>query len=325
MNTPWIDKYRPNKLDDVVYQNDVITMLKNVIISGNLPHLLFYGGPGTGKTSTILALSKELFGSKYRDRVLELNASDERGINAVRNKVGTFAKLTINNMNNNMPPYKIIILDEADAMTTDAQSALRKTIEDNSSNTRFCFICNYINKIIDPIASRCVKIRFKPLNSESVVSKLKYISEKESLTISDNVLHTIFTQSNGDLRKAIMILQKCKYIKTTITDQDILDITNHIPYTIINSIITTCISDKFTKTDIINIHTQIKIKAYPVNNILNELLKKILCHKELSDKQKGTIILLLSDIEKCIIEGADEYIQLIYLLFQLKKITISKN
>ena len=143
---PWVEKYRPYKLDDIMHQEEIKCMLKNSVKTGNLQHLLLYGPPGTGKTSIILAVARELYGPKlYREKTIELNASDERGINIVRNKIRRLAKAANDSADPDYPspPYKIIILDEADAMTTEAQSALRKTMEDHSNITRFCFICNY--------------------------------------------------------------------------------------------------------------------------------------------------------------------------------------
>ena len=178
--------------------------------------MLFYGPPGTGKTSTILALAKELYGPNLiKSRVLELNASDERGISIVRNKVKTFSRLMVSNpteadkKNYPCPPYKIIILDEADSMTSDAQSALRRTMETYSNVTRFCLICNYITRIIDPLASRCSKFRFKPLDNSNAFNRLHYIVANEKIILKDEklVLNEILSISNGDLRKAITFLQ----------------------------------------------------------------------------------------------------------------------
>ncbi len=179
-----------------------------------LPHMLFYGPPGTGKTSTILALAKELYGPEmFRTRVLELNASDERGISIVREKVKDFARMQLSNPPPHYkdrypcPPYKIIILDEADSMTQDAQSALRRTMETYSKITRFCLICNYVTRIIDPLASRCSKFRFKMLDQGNAKKRLEDIAEKESIKLEDGAVDKLIKCSEGDLRKAITFLQ----------------------------------------------------------------------------------------------------------------------
>jgi len=176
--------------------------------------MLFYGPPGTGKTSTILALAKELYGPEmFRTRVLELNASDERGISIVREKVKDFARMQLSNPPPHYkdkypcPPYKIIILDEADSMTQDAQSALRRTMETYSKITRFCLICNYVTRIIDPLASRCSKFRFKTLDQGNAKKRLEDIAENENVMLEDGAADTLIKCSEGDLRKAIMFLQ----------------------------------------------------------------------------------------------------------------------
>jgi len=325
-NVPWIDKYRPHRLDDIVFQNEVKTMLKSMIKNNSLPHLLFYGSPGTGKTSTILALAHELFNSKYyKDRVIELNASDERGIDIVRGKILTFAKLSIHDdENSKVPPYKLIIMDEADAMTTEAQSALRKTIEDRSSNTRFCFICNYINKIITPIASRCVKVRFKQLNESCIIQKLQNISIHENIVMTPDIYDTIASLSNGDMRKGIMLLQKSMYLKKEITVDDIYYLANYIPAQLMSSIHATCFTDTNT-SKILELCKEIKQKAYPINNILLELNKLIINDTSITDKQKALMIITMSDIERKLIDGANEYIQMTYLLLFIHATCNKKN
>lgn len=176
--------------------------------------MLFYGPPGTGKTSTVLALAKELYGPELmKSRVLELNASDERGISIVREKVKNFARTAVSNSTAAQaskypcPPYKIIILDEADSMTQDAQSALRRTMETYSKITRFCLICNYVTRIIDPLASRCSKFRFKPLDAENAKVRLEGIARLENVQCEPGVVDALIKVSDGDLRRAITYLQ----------------------------------------------------------------------------------------------------------------------
>ena len=176
--------------------------------------MLFYGPPGTGKTSTVLALAKELYGPELiKTRVLELNASDERGISIVREKVKDFARMQLSNPSAAYraqypcPPYKIIILDEADSMTQDAQSALRRTMETYSKITRFCLICNYVTRIIDPLASRCSKFRFKSLDQGNAKKRVEEIAEKEGVKLEDGAADALIKCSEGDLRKAITFLQ----------------------------------------------------------------------------------------------------------------------
>ena len=331
-NTPWVDKYRPTKLDDIVYQDEVIKMLKETLKNGNLPHTLFHGKPGSGKTSTILAVAMELFGPrKFRDRVIELNASDERGINVVRNKIVTFAKTAIGTDDPKYPcpPYKIIILDEADAMTTEAQSALRKTMEDYSNITRFCFICNYINQIIEPINSRCVKFRFKPLNSGSMLSKLKYISDKEKMILNNGTLNAIINTSDGDMRKAIMILQNLKYVQTynkNISKRDVYELASCVPDEILHKIKKTCVSNKSINVNkIVKLTKDIRAYGYPIHNILKQIHLMIIRDESITDKEKSIINLHLSKTEKRLIDSSDEYLQLLSVLMCIKSTIMQIN
>ena len=207
-NIPWVEKYRPVNVHDIVYQDEVVSMLNGVIESGNLPHLLFHGPSGTGKTTMGLALAHQLFGSKFNTHILELNASDDRGIMIVRKKIKNFAGQSVGS-DPNHPPFKIIILDETDNMTEDAQNALRRTIELYSHCTRFIIICNYISHIIDPIKSRCAKFRFKALEGPVMEKHLSSIALAEGKSISKDTLSTIANVSDGDMRKAITLLQTC--------------------------------------------------------------------------------------------------------------------
>ena len=209
MTTPWVEKYRPKTVEDVCHQEEAIATLKNALETGNLPHLLFYGPPGTGKTSAVSAMVRQMFGPVVKDRVLELNASDERGIDVVREKIKVFAKLAVGGLPPGFtcPPLKIIVLDEADCMTSDAQSALRRTMEQHSRVTRFCIMCNYVSRIIDPITSRCAKFRFSPLPASAMTSRLQHIAEQESVTFSDGSLDALMLASAGDMRRAVSLMQ----------------------------------------------------------------------------------------------------------------------
>ncbi|KAL1311092.1 hypothetical protein AAFC00_001299 [Neodothiora populina] len=243
---PWVEKYRPKSLDEVASQDHTVTVLRRNLQSANLPHMLFYGPPGTGKTSTVLALAKQLYGPELiKTRVLELNASDERGISIVREKVKDFARMQLSNppagpagveykKKYPCPPYKIIILDEADSMTQDAQSALRRTMETYSKITRFCLICNYVTRIIDPLASRCSKFRFKSLDGGNARKRLEDIAALEKVPLEAGVVDTLIKCAEGDLRKAITFLQSAarlaasssstKSIPGTTSSQDEMDV-----------------------------------------------------------------------------------------------------
>jgi replication factor C subunit 2/4 len=318
---PWVDKYRPSKLSEVVYQHDIIKMLSNILTTGNMPHLLFYGPPGTGKTSSILAIAMELFGPrKYSERVIELNASDERGINIVRNKIVTLAKsaVSLRDPDYLCPAYKIIILDEADAMTTEAQSALRKTMEDNSSKTRFCFICNYINQIIDPIISRCVIFRFKPIDEKNMSFKLLNIAEKEKMKISDDAIKSISNISNGDMRKSIMFLQNLNYLNKYIDVPDVLEIANMVPTDKIDEILTKCINTTVDVNEIVILANEFNTTGYPISIVLSQLIEAIVNNTEINDKMKSQICLHISNTEKRLIDGADEYLQLLSIFMCIK-------
>ena len=202
-NMIWIEKYRPVDFNDIIGQDKNINMLNQMISNGSLPHLLFHGKSGVGKTSTIISIVNKLYGKNKTFMVMRLDASDDRGINTVREEIKGFA--------DKMTPFntgiKLIILDEADSMTYDAQFALRRIIEKYSDNTRFCLICNYENKIIPPIKSRCINIRFNPIDKKIIMNRLIEICKLEKIKYSSDCLEAISNISNGDLRKAINILQ----------------------------------------------------------------------------------------------------------------------
>lgn len=315
-NVPWVDKYRPKKLDEIIHQEEVIRILRKTLETGQLPHLLFYGPSGTGKTSSILAVAYQLFGPKiFRERVLELNASDERGINIVRNKINTFARTAIGtgDVNYPSPPFKLIILDEADAMTNEAQSALRKVMEELSGITRFCFICNYKNQIIDPIVSRCMKFRFKSIDDDSMYNKLQEISKKENMNITNSSIETICSIVKGDVRKGIMILQNLRYIlnyKDEITIDDVYNMTGYTKINDIKPMLDFCMNKKTTIKDIYKMVSDIRTNGIPINSII-ENMQKLIINSDMDDNMKSKICTHIAITEKCLTDGADEYIQLL--------------
>jgi replication factor C subunit 2/4 len=307
MNYSWVEKYRPSKLDEVSAQTNVVQSLKSAILTKNLPHLIFFGPSGCGKTSTIIALSKELFGEEnYKDRIIELNASDERGINVIREKIKTHAKQSVKNIDG-IPPWKIIILDEADTMTSDSQFALRRIIEQYSKITRFCIICNYHNKIIDPIISRCSLFRFKPINMDDIMKKLQYICMMENFNCSENLIKKIIDICRGDMRKAINMLQKCFNSYGDKINEELLDeMSGIIPTNKFNDIMTAIFNKDSVLVD--KYINNIFLEGYSMVNQIVAFHNYIIS-SNISSEKKSLILCKLADIDQTLIKGCDEYIQ----------------
>ena len=269
---PWVEKYRPKTIDDIAHQEEAVKVLKNLIQNpAGFPNLLFYGKPGTGKTSAILAVARQLFGSLYKERVLELNASDERGIQVVREKVKTFSQLacssTLRSDGKYAPAFKLVILDEADSMTTAAQSALRRTMEKQCKNTRFCLICNYVSRIIDPITSRCMKFRFESLPEDVMIKRLQQIAENEKhiKVAGPEVYKEIIRVIEGDLRKSITLLQSASRFADEITVETISELAGVVPDEVIDNFISATKQSKITQLQ--TIVNDVILDGFPANQV----------------------------------------------------------
>jgi replication factor C small subunit len=245
-NLMWVEKYRPFKLDDIVNQKEIIESLKNLMKeSAEMPHLLFTGPAGVGKTTTALCMSRQLLGEDWKRDTLELNASDERGIKMVRERVKEFAAvIKIRTTERDERKFRIIILDEADEMTSEAQTALRRIIEDSSETTRFVIICNYLSQIIEPIQSRCAIFRFKRIEKETVEDHLKWLCKKEGIKYDDKAISQIFDSTNGDLRHSINILQSAS-VMGSISVSNVLASLGLTGKSKVNDIIKLAMSGKF--------------------------------------------------------------------------------
>lgn len=311
-NTSWIEKYRITKIDDIIGQDHIIQLMKNIIINRDMPNLLLWGNPGVGKTSTSLSLCYELYGfKKFEQNVLELNASDERGISIVRNSIINFTKLTVTtNKNIN---FKIIILDEAESMTKDAQSALRKVMESYSNITRFIFICNNIHNIIEPIQSRCMKLKFNEIAHNNIKEKITEISISENLKLTKSGLKAIIELSNGDMRKCILLLQNLKYLDVKLNKKNIYNNYKYITFKKFNNYI-----NKIKSTDdVLTISSKLNNKGYLFLSIINQYVKFVInMNKE--DNVKSKILFELTDVENKIMCGCNEEILLWKLLNNIR-------
>ncbi|KAI0558130.1 Replication factor C [Gracilaria domingensis] len=338
----WVEKYRPRAVADVAHQEEVVATLQKAVKEpagrGDLPHLLLYGPPGTGKTSTALALCRDLFGPQhYRTRVLELNASDERGIKVVRDKIKVFAQIAVSsNVSTKAsdgksypcPPYKVVILDEADAITRDAQTALRRTMEAYSRVTRFIIICNYISRIIGPLASRCAKFRFNPLPLEAMKGHLQKIAKAEHVKVSDETLESLVEASEGDLRKAINTMQTAQRIQSD-AELDIDSISAAaclVPPSVVDTFDNSITAKGATSASVRKAVDEILVEGYSSAQLLTQYADRLIGRRssagisKLNDLQKAAMSLVLADAEKALIDGCDEKVQLYDIACRISRI-----
>jgi replication factor C subunit 3/5 len=297
-NIPWIEKYRPNTIEEIVGNTQVITILDNMVQKNSLPHIILFGSSGTGKTSTVLAFAKKIYGKLYKHMILELNGSDDRGINVVREQIKEFCSTNNNlyKMFSKKNIYKLVILDEVDSMTLDGQFALRRIIENYTEHTRFCLICNYITKITPALRSRCLAFRFEPLSTDFIMDKLYDIMDKENIELDDKIIDKVVLKSNGDLRKSINILQCLSTFSKISKNNDITLIFNMIDEKDIDIIM----KELKGNNDFINKFNKIKkivdSKEYNLTEIILSLIEFLINEKKCSLNIKA-IIKELSKLE----------------------------
>ena len=309
-NALWTEKYRPSDFSEIKGQKEIVKRVKAFVEQQNLPHLLFTGPAGVGKTSLSLVIAKKLFKEQWRQNFLELNASDERGIDIIRNKVKDFARTrAIGNV-----PFKIIYLDECDALTREAQQALRRTMENYTQNCRFVLSANYSSKIIEPIQSRCVIFRFKPLDKKDIFTIIEKIAEDEKLKIDEKAKEALYEISEGDCRRLENILQSSAAISNNITEDLIHSMASIAKPKEIREVLELALKNKF-------IEARNKLLDLMLNyglagiDVIKQIQKEIL---ELSVDNKSKMILIekCGEIEFRMTEGSDEFVQLEALLSQ---------
>jgi len=307
----WAEKYRPKSLVDIVDQKEIVERLKSFVKSRNVPHCIFAGPPGTGKTTAAVCLARDLYGQVYREHVLELNASDERGIDVVRETVKTFAR----SKSVGEIPFRIMILDEADNMTSDAQQALRRTMERFTETCRFVMCANYSGKIIEPIQSRCAPFRFSYLPREEHDRCLKQMAEREKVKLSDEGLEAIFEVCGGDLRRAINTLQAAASLSKPIDAKVVYSITGKASPADVQKMLKTAISGDFLEA-----RKQLRdmIQKYGVagSDIIRQIHTEIF-RAEIPEVWKVKLADVVGEIDFRLVEGSDEEVQLSALLARL--------
>ena len=309
----WTEKFRPTKFEEVVGQKDIVRKVKALVETKNIPHLLFSGPAGVGKTTLSLVIAKQLHGENWRSNFLELNASSSRGIDTIRNEVKDFAKTMA--IDSDAP--KIILLDEADALTKEAQQALRRTMETYSNSCRFILSCNVVSKIIDPIKSRCAVFRFKPLDINEINEIISKVKFNENLNIDPEMMKILYEQSNGDVRQIYNILQSSSAISNNITKDVLNEFTITVSSDSLKEILELAVNKRF-------LEARSKLLGVMLDNGLSgldiiKLLQKEVLNMKISDNKKYEIIERCGEIEFRLVEGSDDYVQLEALLAFIAK------
>lgn len=312
----WTEKYRPQDFSEIKGQKEIVKRVKAFVEQKNMPHQLYAGPAGVGKSTLALVVAKKLFGENWRQNFLELNASDERGIDIIRNKVKDFARTkAIGDV-----PFKIIFLDECDALTKEAQQALRRTMENFTQTCRFILSCNFSSKIIEPIQSRCVVFRFKPLDKREVFSIINHIAENEKLKIDERAKEALYLVSEGDCRKMENILQSCAAISKHIREELVYSIASVAKPQEVKEVLELALKNKFilARKKLLDVMLNYSLSGL---DLIKQIQQRIL-DLDLDPRKKMELIEACGEIEFRMTEGSDDYIQLEALLARVALVGI---
>ena len=313
----WAEKYRPHRLDDVINQKHIVERVKTFVKDKNVPHMLYAGPPGSGKTTIALCVAEELFSGSWRQNTLETNASDERGIDVVRRKVKDFARtMSIGDV-----PFKLIILDEADALTSEAQQALRRTMESFTRTARFVLCVNYSSRIIEPIQSRCAVFRFKPLMKEDIGAFIARIVKGEGLDVADEAAEAIIYISEGDLRRAANLLQASSALEGKVTARTVYEVASMAKPDDVRQMLELTLKGQFSEARE-RLQDMLLRQGLSGEDVIREVHKQIFT-LGLREEDKVQLIEKVGEFEFRISEGGNELIQLEALLAQFLLFTKS--
>jgi len=315
-NAIWTEKYRPNDFSDIKGQDEIVMKVKAFVEQKNMPHLMFSGPAGSGKTSLALVIAKKLFGESWRQNFLELNASDQRGIDVIRNQVKDFARTrAIGDV-----PFKIIYLDECDALTREAQQALRRTMENYTKTCRFVLSCNWSSKIVDPIQSRCAVFKFKPLKKEDIFAIIEKILKEEDLVINEKAKQALFEVSNGDCRRTENILQSCAALGKEVNEETVFSLASVAKPKEINEVLRLALQNNFVQArgKLLDVMLEYGLSGL---DIIKQIQAEIL-NLDIDDKKKMVLIDKCGEAEFRMTEGSDGFIQLEALLSQVVLINV---
>ncbi|MDT3433875.1 replication factor C small subunit [Haloarcula sp. 1CSR25-25] len=306
----WIEKYRPQTLDDVMGHENIVGRLQSYVSRNDLSHMLFSGPAGTGKTTCATAIARELYGEDWREHFLELNASDERGIDVVRDRIKNFARTSFGGVE-----YRIIFLDEADALTSDAQSALRRTMEQFSNNVRFILSCNYSSQIIDPIQSRCAVFRFSPLADDAVAEEIRHIAAEEDIELTDDGLDALVYAADGDMRKAINGLQAASVSGDTVDESAVYAITSTARPEEIRTMVQSALDGDFTASRA-TLDRLLTEEGIAGGDVIDQLHRSI-WEFDIDDEAAVRVLERIGETDYRITRGANERVQLEAMLASL--------